>query len=300
MRTLTVVPRPERRSRSDRLAASSRGERRGFQIGPKIRIGGTIGKIGQDIKEGAGKVLSNPLVDTALAFVPGVGPGLAAGARGLGTALDTSNGSVGLGDILKNTAEQYGIGKVATSLPGLVKSGASGIAKAGASVLGIGGSSGSSGGTVPGGTWYDPETGEQVPAGTPGAIESPDDYVQPSSGFLDDIKKAITSGGDVLGAINKATGGGSLIDKGLLAAAVADAAATKQRQESLQDKGLSYATDAYDAMKPLRQQGLSMLQQQTAPDLSFVANAQNPYTRSPNIAPLSGKTPILPTGGTYA
>jgi hypothetical protein len=44
------------RSRSDAMSRSPRGESRGWQIGPRIRIGGTVGKIGEGIK----KVLPSP------------------------------------------------------------------------------------------------------------------------------------------------------------------------------------------------------------------------------------------------
>jgi hypothetical protein len=67
------------------------------QIGPKIRIGGTLGKIGQDIKEGAGKVAKAAAPVVSL-FNPAIGAALGAA----GTALDTSGGAVSLGDVLKN------------------------------------------------------------------------------------------------------------------------------------------------------------------------------------------------------
>jgi hypothetical protein len=138
-----------RRARSDAIAQSPRGERRGIQIGPRIRVGGTLGKIGQKVKIGAGKVLANPVVDTALAFVPGVGPGVAAGARALGTALDTSHGSVGLGTIAKNGIEQYALNKAATSIPGMFGKGKS-VTDILRDATSMGGGSGSAPGGVAG------------------------------------------------------------------------------------------------------------------------------------------------------
>ena len=41
----------DRRARSDQRPSGARGETRHWQIGPRIRIGGTVGKIGQDIKK---------------------------------------------------------------------------------------------------------------------------------------------------------------------------------------------------------------------------------------------------------
>lgn len=48
------------------MAQSPRGERRGIQIGPRIRVGGTLGKIGNKIKEYA------PFIGAAGAGLPGV------------------------------------------------------------------------------------------------------------------------------------------------------------------------------------------------------------------------------------
>jgi hypothetical protein len=305
MKTLIATPRSERRARSDLVTPSPRGDHRGIQIGPRIRIGGSVGKVGQKIKIGAGKVLGNPLVDTALAFVPGVGPGLAAGARGLGTALDTSNGSVGLGTIAKNTAMQYGIGKVATSIPGIVK--------AGASALGIGG--GSSAGGASGG----------------GADDSYDDGSSEGEGYNDggsggggggsslwDKAKGIFLGGgsdgkgnfgmlgDLAGKAGDVLGGagGGLLDKALLAASIADAAGQRKKKEDLQKEGLGYTKDAYSARQPLRQRGLELLQDEAPTNLSSIfSNPANQYTKAVPTPQVGTRVPMtppkLPSGGTY-
>lgn len=82
------------RARGTSGGSLRRSDRRGFQIGPRIRVGGSIGKAGQKLKEGAGKVLSNKYVDMGLSLIPGVGPGLAAAANATGHVLDTSNGGI--------------------------------------------------------------------------------------------------------------------------------------------------------------------------------------------------------------
>lgn len=41
----------EQRSRSDQMARSPRGETRAWQIGPRIRIGGSVGALGEKIKK---------------------------------------------------------------------------------------------------------------------------------------------------------------------------------------------------------------------------------------------------------
>lgn len=109
--------RSERRARSDALSRSPRGASRGWQIGPRIRIGGTVGKVGQNVKIAAGKALTNPIVDGALTLIPGVGPAFAAAAGAAGQALDTSNGGLhgasGVGKLATGAAKGYAAGKIA-------------------------------------------------------------------------------------------------------------------------------------------------------------------------------------------
>lgn len=96
------------RTRGTRGGPLRQNERRGFQIGPRIRIGGSVGKAGQAIKEGAGKVLSNKYVDMAASLIPGVGPGIAAAANAAGHVLDTSGGGIhSVGDVA-NIAKDAG------------------------------------------------------------------------------------------------------------------------------------------------------------------------------------------------
>lgn len=97
---------------------------RGIQIGPRIRIGGTVGKVGQNIKIGVGKVAKAAAPIAAL--VPGVGPLAAAGLAAGGTALDTSKGRVGLGNIVKAGALTGGLSKLgglAKNIPGMSRLG---------------------------------------------------------------------------------------------------------------------------------------------------------------------------------
>lgn len=82
-----------------------------MQIGPKIRVGGTLGKIGQGLKEGVGKV-AKTVAPIASFINPGLGAVLAAG----GTALDTSHGGVSLGKTLASGLGAYSMGKVAGPL----------------------------------------------------------------------------------------------------------------------------------------------------------------------------------------
>jgi hypothetical protein len=125
-----------RRARSDALAAGVRAERRGFQIGPRIRVGGTLGKIGQKIKsvlpspgQAIGSIVAGPLgtvvggsVDGSTTplqknignTVAGTAAGIAgAGALGIGPAAGAAGGG-GAGGLIKSGIDKVG---------GLVESG---------------------------------------------------------------------------------------------------------------------------------------------------------------------------------
>jgi len=286
--------RSELRARSHVVATSPRGETRRFQIGPRIRVGGTLGKIGQNIKIGAGKVASNPIVQGIAGAT--LGPGAAAAIGGLGKVLDTSHGSVGVGDIAGGAIKGGAAGYAGSKLGSAVKSGIG-------SLPGALGSSGSDG-EMPMGMG-NPD-GSAAPAGgdsswwekAKGVFSGPGNDGQGNFGVLGDLSG---KGGDLLGKGQEMLGGGggTGLDKALLLAMIVDAAAKAKRQRELEDKGLAYATDAYDAKHPLRMQGLSMMQSQQTPDLSFLNNAANPYTKTVTPFNVSAKTPVLPKGGTY-
>lgn len=260
-----VVARPNRvRSRSDTVAHGARGEFRAMQIGPRIRVRGTLGKIGQQAKIGLGQIASNPIVTGATgAFF---GPGAAALLGGVGHALDTSHGSVGLGDIAKGSAIGYGTGQLGSAL----KTGASALLKGGA--------------TQAVNSLNNPRldaNGMPVDEGPAGG----------GGGFLDKLKGALTGaltgGGGGLGGALGSIGGflsnnkDNLLMGGALAASIADA----NRARGLQEKGLNYATDAYDQRAPLRAQAMSALQnpQQTNLASTFATRGNNPYAATGRI-----------------
>lgn len=78
-----------------------------MQIGPRIRIGGSVGKVGQKLKIGAGKVLSKsaPLVSF-------INPAWGAAAGAVGDALDTTDGRFDIGRAAMNAGKSYGMGKI--------------------------------------------------------------------------------------------------------------------------------------------------------------------------------------------
>jgi hypothetical protein len=92
------------------------------QIGPRIRVGGTLGKAGQAVKAGVGKALSNKYVDVGLSLIPGVGPGLAAAANAAGHVLDTSGGGIhslsDIGRIGLDAGSTYGLSRLAGTARG--------------------------------------------------------------------------------------------------------------------------------------------------------------------------------------
>jgi hypothetical protein len=256
-----ISPRSERRARSDALARSPRGSARGIQIGPRIRVGGTIGKIGQEIKIGAGKVASNPLVQgVAGAFF---GPLAGAGLGVLGKELDTSNGYTGVGDILKG-----GLAGGAAGAAG------SGIKTGVTSLLGKAIPSATEGGAA-GSGWLDKAKSIFSGGGMDG---------QGNFGLAGDLAGKL---GGQAGSLLGGQAGGTL-DKVLLGASIADAALQRKRQMDLQDKGIDYATNAYSERAPLRTRGLQLMMDESAPDLSAIfQNSHNPYTK-PVIHPTIG------------
>jgi len=261
MRTLATLPRSARRGRSDVVATSSRGERRGFQIGPKIRIGGSVGKIGQNVKNAVvkgvkdeghfvGKVASNPWVQglTEAALVAsGVGAPAAAAimaAEKGGGALLKPGGNIG--DAVKGGATGAVMGYGGAKLGGLARS----ALNLGSQVP-LGGAGGAAGDVIGGdasgipgigadGGVVDPSTG--LPAGGGG------------SSWWDKAKSVFGGAKDAI-----AGGKGSGLDKVLAGAGLVSSYLDKKRQEDLQNKGLGFATDSYNERAPLRQFGLSML-----------------------------------------
>ena len=276
MRSLITVPRAERRGRSDSLARSPRGASRGFQIGPRIRVGGTLGKIGQKAKIGLGKL--EKTIAPAAMFIPGFGPALAAGLEASGNVLDTSNGGLHMNNlpgVALKTAGMYAGGKLAGALEG--KLAGSTLGKPMLGSVGL---------------------GNKVPIGDAGyggmsslssaipqsALEG---VMQPQAGGADSEDPAwlhVAKG--IYGGVKHAGTGGagsntSGLDKLLLGASVVDRAIERNKINGLYHKGEQYAEDSYNQRAPLRNTSLSVLEH------SFT-NSPNPYTQRY----LSTKTPV--------
>jgi hypothetical protein len=143
-------------------------------------IGKAIGKGAKDTGHFVGKVASNPIVDAGLAMIPGVGPGVAAGAAGLGRLMAPGGN---IGNALKSGATGYLAGMGGSALKGALAGGGSLGSKLGALATGAKGLLGGSnatpnaaaqqgGGTAgsPGGPWGPPGEGASpaVAAAQPG------------------------------------------------------------------------------------------------------------------------------------
>jgi hypothetical protein len=277
--TNQIQPRSDRRSRSDTIARSPRGETRHWQIGPRIRVGGTLGNIGQQAKIGLGKVASNPFVDGALGFIPGVGPGLSAAANMAGRALDTSNGGLhgmdGVMSLVKGGATGYAAGMAGNAIRG-----AAGKALS-AGMGAFGGHGGSADGSVaptqdqidadpygdgnPSGAGLD-ANGMPLPGGSGG------------QSLLDRLKGLVGGAGK---AFAGAAGGGKggILDTLLAGAGVASQAKDRARMQGVQNDAINYAKSGYDEKAPLRARALAQLSSdQPTSDLSSIfSNPGNPY-----------------------
>lgn len=88
-----------------------------MQIGPRIRVGGTAGKIGQAVKTGVGKVAQK-----AAPVVSFFNPMLGAAVGAAGDALDTTDGAFDFGKAAKGAITNYGIGKAGQAVKGALSS----------------------------------------------------------------------------------------------------------------------------------------------------------------------------------
>ena len=258
----------EQRSRSHQIARSPRGETRGWQIGPRIRVGGTLGKIGQDIKIGAGKIASNPITQgVAGAFL---GPAAAAGIAGLGKVLDTSKGGLhgagGVLDLAKAGALGYGAGKVGQVVKGIGGQ----IAKGGiGSIFSGGGADGK---------------------GNLGAIGDLAGKI--GGGGLGGVLGLDGLGGSIGDFLGNGRGGLDLGKIGLLGLG----GLQMKNAADLQKQSTGYATDAlkgvqenYNSRAPLRAAGQGGMLNPQIMDLSHLLDHSGPYAKG--ILPGLGKAP---------
>jgi hypothetical protein len=198
---------------------------------------------------------------------------------------DQVNGTIGNAQKL-NKAALIGTGALVGG--GLL--GVGPMAGGGASTAATGGAAGGLAGTPP-------LVGSAIPAATQGGAAG--------SSWIDKAKSIFTGGGtdgtgnygifgDLAGKAGQVLGGGagSGLDKGLTAAAILDMALTRKRQQDLQNKGIDYATNAYNEKAPLRKRGLELMLDEQAPDLSSIfVNPKNPYNKTVPIPTVGSSVP---------
>lgn len=267
------------RARSAQLGAR-RNESRGFQLGPRIRVGGTLGHVGQNVKTAVvkgykdtghaiGDAANNNAVKAAIAaglFATGAGAPLGAAIMGgtglVGGALHRGGG---LHDALTEGAKGAVIGGV-TGGAGKAVGGASGILSHAKKVMGFGGGDGEG------------MTEDQFYASTPGSST----YTGDGGGGLGSavVRGAKKVGGALTGGGDTGGGRGGLVDKLLLGGTMAASAADAKRKRDLENRAIDYSTKSFDSRAPLRAQGMAQLQDQSTPDLSDIfSDPGNVYSR---------------------
>lgn len=92
-------------------------------------IGKAVGKGVKDVGHTVGKVASNPIVDAGLAMIPGVGPGVAAAAGGLGRLMAPGGN---IGNALGGAAKGYAAGMAGNAVRGAMGAGGGIMGKLGA------------------------------------------------------------------------------------------------------------------------------------------------------------------------
>lgn len=247
---------------------------------------GLFSSIGHAIKgigHVAGKVLSNPIVQTASAFIPGVGPLVTAGEGALGGLLKPGGN---LGSALSGGIQ----GGLAGAAGGNIRKLGTGILSGGlgSTIKGIGGGTLSGmlggGGSDPYGniTGYD-DGGFPIYAG--------DD--QGGGGWQGTLRKLGS------GILNGAGGGGGLGGLGNLAVGglagyqAINAANASKRAGQLSDQAINLATQRWNDAAPLRNAGQARLLNPVRPDLTSVyQDTTNPFATRP-AAPSGGLDAML-------
>jgi hypothetical protein len=240
-----------------------------MQIGPRIRVGGSVGKAAQKLKVGTGKVLSK------VAPVAGfINPGLGVAMSGIGDALDTTDGKFDL--------KKAAVGAITSGVGGKIP----GIDK----VMNVAGK-------IPG-----VDTVKRVGGGIidrvrdiPG-VERAGGAIKDALGsdFAKDMGRAIGATGEtLLSPIAKMSP-----DMLLGGAGMVDAAMARKRAGDLEDQGLGRLRSAYDAKAGLRDMGIKGMSRPEGDINASLADvyqhdAGNPYSLPP-VAKLSAAQPVAP------
>lgn len=227
-----------------------------MQIGPRIRVGGSLGHAAQNAKVGLGKVASNHWVQAGLGALT-MNPLLVAGLATAGRAADTSDGSRGFGDLAMAGVKGGLSGWAGAQVGGMARGAQAIHAGTGAGYGQIAKTMGSKVLSLPGMAMHGAARRVMGDGGDDGGGMA-DSLADHGRGILD-----------------KLGGAGGLLDKGLMAGAIAAAAADRQKQSQMLDEAKGYATQSYAERAPLRTRALSGLTDPTSganktPDLSSI------------------------------
>jgi hypothetical protein len=255
------------------LAARAGARQRGIQIGPRIRVGGSVGHFGEQLKQNLGQVAKIAAVPAS--FVnPGLGALLAVGGR----ALHTNEGAAGVGDLVGAGLKNYATGKVGSAVLGGVKRALPAVAGAIAG-SGAGGGGGAlpttdvnGAGMIPGGPDFDPASGGASGGG--GALEGLGALLpHAKDGSIDWMQ---------LGA------GGLAALQGYQSAQAAG------RAGDLENQALAHANELWSAGAPLREQGMaSILNPRRVPLGDVYRDPTNPFAPAPAASAPMAATPRL-------
>lgn len=220
------------------------------QFGPKIRIGGTLGRAGQKLKIGAGKLLSSPVGQIAAGLL--FGPAGAAGAGALGDVLDTTDGKFDVQKAGRRALLTYVGGKVVSKAAGKI----GGLFKRGG--------------------------GEAITATSNPALDRLADGSLPDIGTIADpaAARAATRGANpsrfrsIASSAGRFLGGddGLGMDDVLAYGQAAEGVYDRYRRTKLEDEALA----EWRRRQPLRNQAQRLLLDESRPDLSSL-------TADPNI-----------------
>lgn len=262
-----------------------------------------FGSIGNAIKKGvvgaghlAGKVLSNPIVEGASAFIPGVGPLITAGEGALGGLLKPGGNLGGaISGGLQGAAAGIAGGGIRKLGSGILQNGIGSVLSGGLRSSGTfapGGGSG--GGSDPYGNIIDYDAGgNPIYAGEGGGGGGQ------GGGIGNDILGGLRKlGSGLSGGQNGGINFGNLAIGGLAGYQALNAANASKRAGQLSDKALAMAESRYNAAAPLREQGMAHLLNPQRPDLTSVyQDASNPFAVRKLAPPAPALTPGAPAPG---
>jgi hypothetical protein len=254
----------------------------------------SIGNAIKGVGHLAGKVLSNPIVEGASAFIPGVGPLITAGEGALGGLLKPGGnfGSALTGGLqgaaagaAGGTIRKLGTGILSNGLGSTIKGIAGGTMGGMMDRNGIDGQGGGGGGAYGNIIDYD-AGGNPIYAGDQQGGGSWQDAI---------LGGARKLGSGLLGGGSTGSQLGNLAIGGLAGYQALNAANASKRAGQLSDKAIGLAESRWNDAAPLRSAGQARLLNPTRPDLTSVyQDPTNPFAARP-LAPAAPAPSAAPS-----